>query len=280
MRAIVDSFNELVLGRRCIGCDSTPGVWCRACADSAGPSAWLVPRVPCPAPVLRVARYDGPIKSAVLAYKDGRSPGLGNPLGQALADALIFDGPHDLLHGSVVLVPIPSAPQRVRISGIDHARSLARAAARALRSSRVDAVARPLLRQRATGSATSDQGHRSARDRVAQMPGTMAFAGGTLGYGRHARICVIVVDDVLTTGATMAEGMRVLRAAELPVRVGLVLASGAPAQGQTGTVLGSGCRDSTTAASVSGWHPPGSVVALTASVLPTSRCQPQAKRST
>ena len=228
MRAVIDSFNELVLGRRCIGCDATPGVWCRACSDSAQPSAWLAPRVPCPAPVLRVARYDGPIKSAVLAYKDGRSHGLGNPLGRALARALIFDAPSDLLHGRVVLAPVPSAPQRVRISGIDHAGALARAAARALRSRRVDAVARALLRKRATDRASSDQGHLSARERIAQMPGTMAFAGRSLDSGRHARVCVIVVDDVLTTGATMAESMRVLCAAGLPVQMGLVLASGAP----------------------------------------------------
>ena len=65
---------------------------------------------------------------------------------------------------------------------------------------------------------------------MANMTGSMQAArpsGNRL--GRRARRTVIVVDDILTTGATMAEAMRALvDGSGLSVSFGLVLASGAP----------------------------------------------------
>jgi predicted amidophosphoribosyltransferase len=101
----------------------------------------------------------------------------------------------------LVLVPVPSDPHEVRRRGHDHARRLARSAARVLRRSGLDVRVLPLLQH---GRTVSDQAGLDAAGRSANLRG--ALRARRAGTGLH----VVVVDDVVTTGASLTEACRAL----------------------------------------------------------------------
>jgi ComF family protein len=150
------------------------------------------------------ADYAGVVREAIHAFKFEGKRALARPLA-----ALIVEQWGPAIAADVAaLVPVPLARARERERGFNQAGLLAERLAAALGRPR-----RPgwLARVRPTGP-QSDLG---AAERRANVRG--AFAADPAVAGRH----VIVVDDVLTTGATAAECARALRAAGA-ARVGVL----------------------------------------------------------
>jgi competence protein ComFC len=107
---------------------------------------------------------------------------------------------------------VPLAPSRKAARGYDQARALAVTVAARLSVP----AARMLSRARATGP----QARRSGPERRRVMRGVFRLAGA----GRDPPPRVLLVDDVLTTGATASECARVLRAGGAR-EVGLLVAA-------------------------------------------------------
>ena len=198
-RAAADLLMPLV----CAGC-ARPGRWlCQGCsALLSGPGRRVAP-TPAPAglpAVAAVAAYDGPVRDLLVAYKERGLLRLAGPLGAAVAAAVraLPPGPSVVVP---VLVPVPSSPSAVRLRGHDPTARIAGVAARRLGGG-VRAVR--ALRQ---GRAVADQAGLGAAGRAANLSGALVAAPRRIPVGAP----VVVVDDVLTTGATAAEAARALR---------------------------------------------------------------------
>lgn len=212
---------DLVLPRDCAGCGAPGRALCRACTGlllGAPPFAHRPSPAPAGLPPLTAAAvYDGVVRALLLAHKEHGRVGLAGPLGRALAAAAAPYGP------GVVVVPVPSSRAAVRARGHDHARRLASGAARAL-----GLRASPLL---VPVRAVADQSGLDAVSRAGNLAGALGARRDLSG------VEVLVVDDVVTTGATLAEAARALTAAGARVRGAAVVAATArrrPAPGQAG----------------------------------------------
>jgi predicted amidophosphoribosyltransferase len=147
--------------------------------------------------------YAGPVREALVAFKDhGRwslRAALGSALATAVARLLVDLPPQD----AVTLVPVAGSPGSVRSRDGDHVRELAEAAAGVLRRAGLDARARPALvpvRRR------DDQVGLGRDARAANLRGAMRPRPDA-----DRLTAVVLVDDLVTTGSTLAEAARALR---------------------------------------------------------------------
>lgn len=204
---------DLLLAPSCAGCGFRAGVVAGLCAScqplvTAAPTAWEIP-MPEAAdgvlPAYAAGLYEGELRAIVLAYKEHGRHGLRPALGTGVLLGCLAAAADGRFSSSVCLVPVPSRPATVRARGHDAVRGIAQVAARELRRLGVAATVTPALRHIRE---VSDQAGLSAAARAANLAGALAVRRPAAVAGRTT----IVVDDVITTGATGAEAARALTA--------------------------------------------------------------------
>jgi predicted amidophosphoribosyltransferase len=225
---VLPELADLVLPGACAGCGAervrlTYGT-CAACVAALES---LRPRVASPTPppagfpaCVAVGPYSGPLRGALLAYKEKGRHRLARPLGSLLAGAVAALAPPDR---PVTLVPVPSTAAARRERYGDHMARLADHAARRLRAAgyRVNVVQplRALPRPDSTSLETSE------RATVAVNSLRMTARISVLQRGSGSRGTLVVADDIVTTGATLAAVARRLEEADMQVTGAAVLAA-------------------------------------------------------
>ncbi|MFJ7593272.1 ComF family protein [Streptomyces sp. NPDC097617] len=213
----------LVLPADCAGCGAARVLVCAECGDALSGAVAATVR-PSPPPVglpvvWAAAGYEKGVRSLLLAHKERGALPLAGVLGAALAGAVLAGGAGAQGGaGEVALVPVPSARRQVRARGHDPARRIALAAAGRLRRTGVPARVAPVLGLR---RAVADQAGLGARQRRENLAGALAVRRGGRRLTEGARI--VLVDDLITTGSTLAEAARAVRAAGLVAGPGAVL---------------------------------------------------------
>ncbi len=174
--------------------------------------------------VVSFATYRGPLRRIVHAFKYQRIRSLAHPLGRLLAGAiasLAEDAPQPLL-----VVPVPLHPRRLRRRGFNQSRLLAASALRSLRRShphwQLSLSPASLVRQRETApQATLQRSERWTNlEQAFHVSRPQQIAGRT----------ILLIDDIVTTGATVDACARALLAAGANA---VLVASLARAQGSS-----------------------------------------------
>ncbi|MBM7460120.1 ComF family protein [Rhodococcus coprophilus] len=212
---MLSSLLDLVLPLACGGCGAPATAWCRACARALNdPPATVRLRGDPGVPVWSLGTYAGPRRRAVIAAKERGRRDLAVPLGLAWAVAVSrLRRWGELAPGPTTVVPAPTRPRVARSRGGD---PVTRAAHVGAGHDPSLAVHRLLVHTRGV----RDSVGLSAAERHRNLAGRIRVREAGVPRTRQ----VLLVDDIVTTGATAAESIRVLRAAGFdPVGV-LVLA--------------------------------------------------------
>jgi ComF family protein len=155
---------------------------------------------------------DAPARPAVHALKYGGLPRIADDLALAMQSLRPqTDGP-----SGWALIPIPLAPKRMRVRGYNQSEVLARALARTWR---IPVIVDLLVRTRETPTQTA----LTPGTRLANVAGAFdvrnakrEMRNGSAGFNfafHISNFALILVDDVFTTGATLAEAARALEQA-------------------------------------------------------------------
>lgn len=154
--------------------------------------------------VIVASHYEGPVKELVLKLKYQNTVAAADTIAQLLQnkfDPAKFD----------LITAIPPSSKRMRQRGYNQAQLIAKAVGKRTQLPYVATMSR-LGNTRQVGT--------SRRQRLAQMHGSMYVTKARLVAGSR----VLVVDDVVTTGATISEAARALKSAGAKSVWGLALA--------------------------------------------------------
>lgn len=174
-------------------------------------------------PVVAAGIYREELSQSILAFKRHGQGQLRQVLSKVLANTL---GAAYARTDGMVLVPVPTSGSAYRKRGFSPVHLLLAGAGRGCNGRRLECndALRKVRKPEAGAGLTGGQKGLGRADRSGRVRGSMRTARGAPGRSLRGRQCILV-DDVLTTGATLAEAARAIHEAGGIVRGAVVLAA-------------------------------------------------------
>jgi ComF family protein len=216
--SVVEAMIGLLAPPACIGCGAEGRTLCASCSAAEiipfGERCWRCSALSAKARTCHSCRmagsprsvwvstdYDGMAKKLIQKYKFGQQRVAARSLAKLMAETFwAFNSREDVTSANYLIVPVPTATSRVRERGFDHAALLASSIAKELALPCSIALGR-------LGQARQVGTNRSAR--LKQAESSYFVRKKNLIPGRN----ILLVDDVVTTGATINATSRILRQA-------------------------------------------------------------------
>ena len=198
---------ELLLPRRCAGCGERGRVLCPACAgELRTPPERVFTRVDPHVPVFALGTYAGAHRGVVLAMKERGDQTVRGHVGAVVAAGVRHLQARGEVPERLVLVPAPTRSRSARLRGGDPVTDVCRA------------TGLPVCATLQLRAGTPDQGMLDAAGRRRNLVGRVEM-------GRRPTAPVVLVDDVVTTGSTMAASVERLLAAGCVVAGAVAIAA-------------------------------------------------------
>jgi predicted amidophosphoribosyltransferase len=201
---------DLVLPLECGGCGAPGTRWCPSCAAAltvhTDEPMVIAPRLDPGVPVFSLGRYAGARRAAIVAMKEHGRTDLVEPLAVAVNAGLSRLLTWGIVDAPLTVVPAPTRRTSARRRGGDPVTAIA--AAVPIRDVGVVAALR-------LSAFTKDSVGLSPGQRQLNIAGRVKLRRPVTGE-------VVLIDDVVTTGATACESVRVLQTAG--ARVSAILA--------------------------------------------------------
>jgi ComF family protein len=184
--------NIIPYGERCFNCSalSPLGRTCQKCRHLNAPrSVWVA------------TDYQGASKTLIQAYKFNHQREAVRPVASLMVETFLnFNSDQGIRETKYLIVPVPTATSRVRERGFDHSALLARHIARKL-GLRYSHAMKRLGQSRQVG--------KTRAERLRQVEDKYVTKNAQEIRGRN----ILLIDDVVTTGATLTAAAQALRKA-------------------------------------------------------------------
>jgi ComF family protein len=179
-------------GERCFNCNAL-SPRCRTCSkchhDGAPRFVWIT------------TDYEATAKNLIQKFKFGHQRATADPIANLMVDNFLsFNSDADILKADYLVVPVPTASSRARERGFDHAALLSRLIAHRLKLQKISALKR-IGQSRQVGV--------SRAQRIKQAQAQYLIVDPQAVHGRN----ILLIDDVVTTGATLKSVAKTLRKA-------------------------------------------------------------------
>lgn len=204
---MLEALLRLLFPDRCAGCRRLGDLFCQACRSALAPYPHEHHLPPPSLHSVQIAFvFQSPLREAIHQLKYRRVRRMAEPLGALLAAQIAGQA-----SGIDAVLAIPLHASRLAERGFNQAEALAAEVART--------IGRPLMTEQLFRTrATAQQAHLDARGRAENMRDAFGWRGAP------PPLRVLLVDDVYTTGATMAACAEALRAAGTEAVYALALA--------------------------------------------------------
>lgn len=214
---VLQQVGELLIPRACAGCKAPGQVLCAACQEHLrAPPYQVTRRVLLDPPIFALGPYSEIRRNLIVQMKEYHNQAVRPYAGAVIAAGIEHLSAQGIIPPRLVVVPAPTRASSARARGGDPVLHMCQHAARLL----ADTLPLSVVSCARLRRGVADQSRLNADLRWANMRDAVAVDADPRLAGRST----IIVDDVVTTGATLSHTADKLRVAGAIVRAGLVLA--------------------------------------------------------